>query len=196
MYNEGYLNRYNCEFDFIPNVLTSQYIKGEIDDYVMTHPIEWRKILNKKGIKSDFGIDEIYIEKEGTDPDKAKFVFTFPKPKVTPECFYAILFIEDEDYKYFTLELDFGSLTIFKDGGGMVCGQKGHAHLNYGRRCKEDLEAFKNLVNDIIQNKPYSPKDMFNNFNLEEMAKLGINDEFFSKSGIDPKIAKEKCNIF
>ena len=35
------------------------------------------------------------------------------------------------------------------------------------------------------------------NINVDDpISKLGINDEFFSKSGIDPKIAKEKCNIF
>ena len=43
-----YFDRYSCEFDFIPNVLSSLYMNGDIDDYVMTHPIEWKKYCLKK----------------------------------------------------------------------------------------------------------------------------------------------------
>ena len=109
----------------------------------MTHPSEWKKILLKKGVRSDWGIDKITVEKLELSDKKTKFIFTFPKPQVSPECFYALLlFDSDLNSTYYTLELDFGSSTIFKEGGGIVCGQKGPKHLNYGRRCKYDLDEF------------------------------------------------------
>ena len=47
-YKSGHLDRYTCEFDFIANILPELFTKGEIDNYVMTHPTEWRNILLKK----------------------------------------------------------------------------------------------------------------------------------------------------
>ena len=177
--NRGkYLDRYSCEFDFIPNVLSSLYLKGKIDDNVMTNPIEWKKILLKSGYRYDFGIKNISVEKIETDSKKAKFLITFPKPKVIPECFYAILFFCDNDYKYYTLELDLGSSTVFEYGGGIICGQKGDKHLNYGRRCMEDWEEFEQAVQDIIDGKPYNPKELFKDFDYEAASEqLGMNEE-------------------
>ena len=186
--NRGkYLNRYSCEFDFIPNVLTSLYMKGNIDEYIMTHPIEWKKILLKSGFRYDFGIKNIRVEKGETNSKKEKFLITFPKPKVTPECFYAILFIDKKSYNYYTLELDFGSSTIFKEGGGVICGQKGSAHLNYGRRCTDDLKQFEKCVQDIIDGKPDDGDDGFKNIDYKEAAKMvGMDEEKF----------KEECVIY
>ena len=146
-YKSGFLNRYTCEFDFIPNILPDLYIKGKIDDYIMMHSIEWKVILIKKGVNSDFGMDEISIEKK---IDEVTFIYIFPRPKETPHCFYALLiFDKNKKWKYYTLELDYGSSTIFKEGGGLICGQKGFDHLNYGRRCREDLDEFRKMVNEI-----------------------------------------------
>ena len=166
-----YLDRYNCEFEFIPNVLTSLYIDGKIDDFVMTHPMEWKKILRKKGFNYDFGVRNISVEKDeqNSKKNKSKFIITFPKPKITPECFYAILFINKKDYKYFTLELQFGTST--EDGIGIICGQSGQRHLNYGRMCKTDLDEFDKKVQDIIDGKPYDSTDEFKNFYLKKSAK-------------------------
>ena len=78
------------------------------------------------------------------------FIYTFPRPKETPHCFYALLiFDKNKKWKYYTLELDYGSSTIFKEGGGLICGQKGFDHLNYGRRCREDLDEFRKMVKEI-----------------------------------------------
>ena len=182
-----FLNRYSCEFDFIPNVLTSLYMKGKIDEYIMTHPMEWKKILHKSGFRYDYGIKNIKVEKGETNSKKEKFLFTFPKPSVVPECFYAILFIDHNEYEYYTLELDFGSFTLYKDGGGIICGQSGTSHLNYGRRCKDDLEEFEKNVQDIIDGKPYDSSEEFKNLNYKEAAKMvGMNEEQF----------KEKCFIY
>ena len=91
-YKSGHLTRYVCEFDFIPNILPDLYTKGEIDDYIMTHPIEWKVVLLKKGVNSDFGMDDISVEKV-EKKDEENFIYIFPKPKETPNCFYAILII-------------------------------------------------------------------------------------------------------
>ena len=154
VYNSGFLNRYTCEFDFIPNILPDSYVKGEIDDYIMTHPIEWKILLLKKGVNRDFGMDEISIEKEEKN-DEIIFIYTFPQPKETPDCFYALLiFDKDKKWKYFTLELDYASSTFFKDGGGIICGQKGFDHLNYGQWCKSDLNEFQKRVKGIREDDP------------------------------------------
>ena len=182
-----YLDRYSCEFDFIPNVLASLYMKGKIDDYVMTHPMEWKKILGKYGFRYDFGIKNISVEKSEEPSNKTKFFITFPTPKVIPECFYAILYIGKNGYRYFTLELDFGSSTIFKDGGGVICGQSGSMHLNYGRRCKQDVEEFQKRVQDIIDGKSYDEFEEFKNMDYKVAAQLvGKTEEEF----------KEKCIIY
>ena len=184
-----YLNRYSCEFDFIPNVLTSLYIKGEIDDYVMTHPIKWKKILCKYGFRYDFGIRNIVVEKkeEPSKKQKAKFIITFPTPKVMPECFYAILYIGKDGYSYYTLESDVMDSILLKEPGGVICGQRGSTHLNYGRICKNDLDEFQKKVQDIIDRKPYDDTEDYKNFDYKEAAKLmGMNEEKLD----------EKCIIY
>ena len=181
-----FLDRYSCEFDFIPNVLTSLYLNQKIDDYVMTHPNEWKKILLKYGFRYDFGIRNIYVEKSETS-NKNKFIITFPAPRCVPECFYAILLFDKSDYEYFTLELDLGSSTLFKEGGGIICGQKGSSHLNYGRRCKNDLNEFRKSVQDIIDGKPYDIREDFKNIDFKEGAKL---------VGMSEDDLKEECFIY
>ena len=187
-YECGFLNRYDFEFDFLPNVLASLYQKDEIDDYVMTHPAEWKKILIKKGVKSDFGIGKILVEKEESNDGTTKFIFTFPKPKVSPECFYSLLiFDKTNNWKYFTLELDFGSSFFFKDGGGIVCGQKGQIHLNYGTRCKDNLDEFLKTIQEIMDGKESNPSDFLKNVDFEAGAKM---------LGMSSKEMEEKCKIW
>ena len=196
IYKSGHINRYCFEFDFLPNVLPSLYQKGEIDDYIMTHPSEWKKILIKKGVRSDFGIDKILVDKTELSDNDIRFVFTFPKPKVSPECFYAILiFDKNKNSKYYTLELDFGSSSIFKDGGGIICGQSGPRHLNYGRRCRNDLDEFKKCIQDLIDGKAHDFRESFKDIDFNEIAKLGFDEEFYKKFGLSSEQVKEQCII-
>ena len=197
MEKRGFLDRYTCEFDFIPNVLTSLWKNGDIDSYIMANPIEWKKILLKHGIKSDFGIEKIKVIEEEINENKRKFIFIFPEPNITPECFYALLFIDNEgNSNYYTLELDFGSKTLFKDGGGIICGQNGRSHLNYGRRCKNNLDDFQKSVQDIIDGKSYDINDMYKNIDLNELSKLGLNPELFKKFGGNNENLGKECSIF
>ena len=183
-YCTGYINRYTFEFDFLPNVLPPLYKKGEINDYDMTHPSEWKKVLLKKGVRSDFGIDKMSVEKKELDNGNIQFIYTFPKPEYTPECYFAILhFDKNKDWKYYTLELDY--LNIFlKKSGGIVCGQKDEVHLNYGAHCKDDLEEFQKLVQNIIDGKP---NHIFASYDGEKEREV-VN--------LTPEKLKEECFIF
>ena len=158
-YKSGHLDRYTCEFDFIANILPELFTKGEIDNYVMTHPTEWRNILLKKKILSDFGIDEISVKTEEKDGE-IRFIYIFPEPKVAPNCYYSILVIDKKkEWSYFTLEKDnniFPSVDILIDSLALVCGQKGYKHIFYSRWCNNyDLDEFKMHVQEILDNKPY-----------------------------------------
>ena len=189
MYKNKNLDRYACEFDFIPNILTSLWKNGDIDSYIMTNPIEWKKILFKKGIISDFGIEKIKVIEEEINENKRKFIFIFPEPKVTPECFFALLFIDNEgNSNYFTLELDMSS-TLLNIGGGMICGQRRTNHLNYGRRCKSNLDDFQKSVQDIIEGK--EDKNQME-LNIDNFHKIFFSEESLKHTGTDP----ENCFIF
>ena len=159
-------------------------MKKEIDDYVMTHPQEWKKILSKFGFRYDFGIKNIIVEKSKSKSKKSKktkFLFTFPKPKVVPECFFAILFIEHNSYKYYTLELDIEGCTVLKDSG-IICGQNRTQHINYGRRCKNDLAEFEKSIQDLIDGKPDDINEDYKNIDHKEFSKiLVIKEEEFNK---------------
>ena len=188
-YCSGYLNRYTFEFDFLPNVLPPLYKNGNIDDYVMTHPSEWKKILLKKGVRSDFGIDRLSVEKEELDDGSIRFVYTFPKPEDTPECFYAItLFDKKKDWKYYTLELDYASKLMFKEGAGIVCGQKDEMHLNYGRWCSDNLDKFKEAVQDIIDGKSSGPGLFLGSFDGKDNKREVVN--------LNPEQLNNECIIF
>ena len=187
--NLKYLDRYTGEIDFIPNVLTSLYMQGKIDDDFLMNPMQWKKILHKYGYGYDYGFRNIVVEKgeEDAKSKRKKFLMTFPKPNVVPECFYAILYIDRSGYDYYTLELDFGSGIIFKEGGGIICGQRGSSHLNYGRRCKDDLREFEKKVQEMIDGKPYDIKEIPEKIDYNALGK---------EIGMSAEEAKEKCYIF
>ena len=188
-YCTGYINRYTFEFDFLPNVLPSLYKNGSIDDYVMTHPSEWKKILIKKGVRSDFGIDKILVEKEELNDGGLKFIYIFPKPEETPECYYAItLFDKKKEWKYYTLELDYASKIIFKDGGGIVCGQEGKMHLNYGRWCNDNLDKFKEVVQAIHDGKTPDPGLLLGSFDGKNNQREIV--------GLNPAQLNGQCIVF
>ena len=51
-------------------------------------------MLLKKGVSSDFRIDKLSVEKEELIDGNIQFIYTFPKPEVTPECYYSITFFD------------------------------------------------------------------------------------------------------
>ena len=126
----------------------------------MTHPIEWKVVLLKKGVNSDWGMDEISVERVDQN-DETIFIYIFPRPTETPHCFYALLiFDKDKKWNYYTLELDFGSSTIFKEGGGTIC----------------DFYEFIKKVKEIRQNKPVNIAESFGNVDLKKMEEMGCKN--------------------
>ena len=193
-YKSGHLDRYTCEFDFIANILPELYTKGEIDKYIMTHPIEWKILLLKKRVLSDFGIDEISVKTEEKDGE-IRFIYTFPEPKVAPNCYYSILVVDKKkEWRYFTLEKDYNIIPfadILIDSLALVCGQKGYNHIFYQRWCNNyDLDDFKRHVQEILDNKPYDRykegrKFLDPNKIAKRKAEMGFQDE-----------NSEDCSIF
>ena len=199
-YKSGHLDRYTCEFDVLPNILPELYIKGEIDDYTMTHPAEWRNILVKKGIRSDFGIEEISVEIEEKDGE-IRFIYTFPEPKKAPNCYYSILVIDkNKEWRYFTLEKDnklFPCPDILIDSLALVCGQKGYNHLQYSRWCRNELIDFKRKVHDILHNKPYNQYEEGIKFlDKEKIVKMQAEMKLCELLGIEDEYYEENCSIF
>ena len=190
--NHGkFFDRYSCEFNFIPNTLSSLYLEHKISDDIIINPFEWKKILSKEGFRYDFGLKNIKVEKIESDSKKSKikkFIITFPKPKNPPECFYALLYLDNKESKYYTLELDIGNTILFKDGG-IICGQKGSSHLNYGRQCKDDKDEFIQAVEDIIDGKPC---DM--NYNCQNIQNVYTNAA--EELGMDTDELNKECIIF
>ena len=199
-YKSGHLDRYTCEFDFIPNILSELYIKGEIDTYIMTHPIEWNTFLLRKGVKSDFGKKDILVETEEKDGE-IRFIFIFPEPKVAPDCYYSILAInKNKEWRYFTLEKDcefFPFPDILICPVSLVCGQKGYEHKFYSRLCKNELDDFKRHVQEILDNKPYDRyEEGLKLIDLDKFAKMKFEIQLYELFGLEDEYFNEKCFIF
>ena len=199
-YQSGHLNRYTCEFDVLPNILPELYVKGDIDDYGMTHPSEWRKILVTKGVSSDFGFDEITVDKEEKDGE-IRFIYTFPEPKIAPDCYYSILVIDkNKEWRYFTLEKDFKLFPcpdILTDTLALVCGQKGYEHECYSRWCTFELDDFKRHVQDIIDKKPYDKFEEGMKFiDKNKVIKIKNEMELCELLGLEDEYLTKNCSIF
>ena len=199
-YKSGHLNRYTCEFDVLPNILPELYAKGVIDNYEMTHPSEWRNILKEKGIKSDFGIDEITVEEEVKDGE-TRFIYTFPEPLVAPNCYFSILvFDKNKDWRYFTLEKDnkfYPCPDVLIDNLALVCGQKGYEHEHYSRWCTLELDDFKRHVQEIIDNKPYNKcEEGIKFFDPNKLVEFKIKMEVYEALGLEDEFKKDNCSIF
>lgn len=144
--NLEHQNRHKLEFMFIPNILTNLYSKGIVnDDYIMNTSL-WKKSKICKKVSPIF-LQKICVQKKILNSGVKKFIFIFPTPKCGCECFFAILYFDEfKNSDYFTLELEFGNDFGTKEGTGLVCGQKGHKHLNFFTICKVNLEDFENSV--------------------------------------------------
>ena len=199
-YKSGHLNRYTWEFDVLPNILPELYAKGVIDNYEMTHPSEWRNILKEKGIKSDFGIDEITVEEEVKDGE-TRFIYTFPEPLVAPNCYFSILvFDKNKEWRYFTLEKDtkiFPCPDVLTDNLALVCGQNGYEHVNYSRWSNLELDDFKRNVQEIIDNKPYNRYEEGIKFlDPYKILEFKIKMEVYEALGLEDEFKKDNCSIF
>ena len=146
LFNSEHQHRHDLEFMFIPNILAGLYYKGIINDEGIMNTSLWKKFKICKKVSPIF-LQKISVQKKILKSGVTKFIFIFPPPKCGCECFFAILYFNKFKYSnYFTLELEFGNDFGSTEGTGLVCGQKGHQHLNFNTVCKANLEDFENCV--------------------------------------------------
>ena len=77
---------------------------------------------------------------------------------------------------------------MFKNGGGLVCGQKGEMHLNYGRWCQDNLDKFKEAVQDILDGKSPLPGHFIGSFDGKNNQREVV--------GLNPANANGQCILF
>jgi hypothetical protein len=150
-FTADHIRRHTCEFDFMPNVLPLLYSEGIIDDDIMTNPPSWIDYLVGMSKLTDPNfLYQISVQKKELKNGMKKFLFTFPEPKVGTECYYAILYFDQNlKWNYFTLELELGHDFGSPEGSGLVCGQEERRHLNFNRICKADMKEFEECVDEL-----------------------------------------------
>ena len=118
------------------------------------NPLQWENYLKGQRVLVDPKFfKKISVQKKLLENGVTKFIFIFPTPTIGTESFYAILYFDKfKNYQYYTLELEYGNDFNCPKGSGLVCGQKGHQHLNFNTFCKVNLNDFENCVN-ILYNK-------------------------------------------
>ena len=153
MFSPDHISRHELEFQFIPNQLPVLYTKGMINDNVMTNPSSWKNIFQMSGLLDPTYLDQITVQKIEMNNGIKKFFLTFPEPKIGTECFYAILFFdENKNWNYFTLEKEFGNDFGTTKGSGLICGQVGRQHLNFNKICRVDTQEFEVVVQQLYDN--------------------------------------------
>jgi len=150
MNDPEHIQRYHLEFNFIPNIISELYSKGEINDNIIMNPPSWINYEIEPGKMNPRFLEKIAIQKKKLKNGKTKFIIIFPPPIYGLECFFAILYFDKyRNSSYYTLELEFGNDMGSPKNTGLVCGQKGLKHLNYATICKANLEDFENVVSKL-----------------------------------------------
>ena len=102
------------------------------------------------GLLSPTYLSQISVQKVEMNNGVQKFLITFPEPKIGTECYFAILYFDENNkWYYYTLEKEFGNDFGSKEGSGLVCGQVGTQHLNYQMVCDADMKKFELLTHEL-----------------------------------------------
>ncbi len=153
LFSLEHIQRHECEFKFIPNLLPVLYSQGIINDEILTNPSQWKNYGGPICKVDPKFFEQITVQKKELENGIKKFLITFPEPKVGTECFFAILYFDEKkNSDYFTLELELGNDFGSQEGSGLICGQEGSKHLNYSRVCKANWDDFEKVV-EALYNK-------------------------------------------
>ena len=152
LFSPEHAKRYECEFRFIPNMLPVLYSGGIINDDIMGNPSTWKNYLGPKFNIDPNYLDKLSVIKKELNKGGKKFLITFPTPKVATECFFGILYFDaNKKSKYYTLEKEMDIGLINTEGIGIICGQEGSSHSNYGIICKTNLDDFEKCVKSLYK---------------------------------------------
>ena len=150
LFSMEHLQRHQFEFQFLPNLIPVLYSSGIINDDTMINPTSWKNYSGPNVQIDPKFLEQISVTKKELNSGVKKFLITFPQPKVGTECFFAILYFDEQKKSnYFTLELELGNDFGSGEGAGLICGQEGSKHLNFRRVCKANLDDFEKCVQQL-----------------------------------------------
>ncbi len=150
LFSKEHLQRHQFEFQFLPNLIPVLYSSGIINDDTMVNPLSWKNYSGPNVQIDPKFLEQISVVKKELNNGINKFLITFPQPKVGTECFFAILYFDEQKKSnYFTLELELGKDFGSTEGSGLICGQEGSKHLNFSRVCKANLDEFEKCVQQL-----------------------------------------------
>ena len=136
-------DRYFLQYKYIPD-LAADMLSGKISVDDLMDKDWWEcSIQLFKDMNFYFEWDELHCNKIKVDDDYEMVVYTFPKPRQTPDAAYgaALINITNNSAIYYTLEYSFGEKW-------MLCSMNQGTHRNYGEVENLGLENFIELVSE------------------------------------------------
>ena len=136
-------DRYFLQYKYIPD-LVADVSTGDLPTDALLDTDWWKSYIELfKDEDFYFEWDELHCDKIKVDDDYEMVVYTFPKPRQTPDAAYgaALINITNNSAIYYTLEYSFGDKW-------MLCSMNQGTHRNYGEVENLGLENFIELVSE------------------------------------------------
>ena len=138
-------DRYFLQYKYIPD-LVADVSTGDLPTDVL-QDTDWWKSCIELFENEDFYFewDELHCDKIKVNDDYEMVVYTFPKPRQTPDAAYGAVLINtaNSDATYYTLEYSFCERW-------MLCSMNQGTHRNYGEVENIGLENFMELVSKKV----------------------------------------------
>ena len=138
-------DRYFLQYKYIPD-LVADVSTGDLPTDAL-QDTDWWKSCIELFDNEDFYFewDELHCDKIKVNDDYEMVVYTFPKPRQTPDAAYGAVLINtaNSDATYYTLEYSFCERW-------MLCSMNQGTHRNYGEVENIGLENFMELVSKKV----------------------------------------------
>ena len=142
-------DRYFLQYKYIPD-LVADVSTGDLPTDALLDTDWWKSCIELfENEDFYFEWDELHCDKIKVNDDYEMVVYTFPKPRQTPDAAYGAVLINtaNSDATYYTLEYSFCERW-------MLCSMNQGTHRNYGEVENIGLENFMELVSKkVIDNK-------------------------------------------
>ena len=136
-------DRYFLQYSYIPD-LVAYVSNGETTSDILLDT-KWWKCWIEKMVDEEFFFewDELHCEKIEVNDKYDMVVYTFPKPRQTPDAAYGAVLINttNNDATYYTLEYTFGDKW-------MLCSTNQNTHSNFGTTENLGLTSFIELISE------------------------------------------------